>query len=65
MSGDVYRLAEIGQSDVQSLINRVVVVVEESEIVAKITGDEDEPHAEKRRRYDPALHAASIGTKFQ
>lgn len=65
MIGHVYRLTEIGQRAVKSLIDGAVVVIEEAEVVAKIAGKQDEPHAEKYRRYDPIPHAASIGTKFR
>ena len=61
---DVYRLTEIGQSAVESLIDGVVVVIEKPEIVAKIAGEENEPDADESRRYDPTPHGASIGTKL-
>jgi hypothetical protein len=63
----VYRLTESGQSTVESLIDgRGIVIIEQAEVVAKITREQDEPDTEKRCGYNPALqHAPSIGTKFQ
>lgn len=64
MMGCVYRLTEIGQRNVKSLIDRAIVVVEETEVVAEIAGEENEPDTEKRRGYHPALHRPSIGTNI-
>ena len=55
MIGDVYRLTEIGESDVQSLID-CSVVVEQTEVVGEIAREQDKPDAEENRGYDSTAH---------
>jgi hypothetical protein len=51
----VDRLPEIGERSVDSAIDGGVLG-EETDVFAKIAGQEHQPNAEKRRGYDPTPH---------
>lgn len=56
MVGGGYRLPEIGEGAVESEVDRGTVAVEKTEVFAEITGEQDQPDTEERRRYDPTRH---------